>query len=71
MKEEFKEVKGINKVNREEWFEMVEEGQRRTRQNMVVNVRGGGAQARSYKEGKIPFGGPINLFHSESGRLLE
>ena len=40
MIEVFKVVKGINKVNREEWFEMVEEGQRRTRQNTVVNNEG-------------------------------
>ena len=40
MIEVFKVVKGINKVNREEWFEMVEEGQRRKSQNMVENNEG-------------------------------
>ena len=40
MIEVFKVVKGISKVKREEWFEMVEEGQRRTRQNTVVNEEG-------------------------------
>ena len=40
MIEVFKVVKGISKVKREEWFEMVEEGQRRTRQNTAVNEEG-------------------------------
>ena len=40
MIEVFKVVKGINKVKREEWFDFVEEGQRRTRQNTVVKDEG-------------------------------
>ena len=41
MIEVFKVMRGISKVKKEEWFEMVEEEQRNTRQNARVNEEGG------------------------------
>ena len=40
MIEVFKVLKGVNKVKVEEWFDIVEDGQRRTRQNTVMNEEG-------------------------------
>ena len=44
MIEVFKVMKGISRVKKEEWFEMVEEGQRNTRQN--AEVEGGAVERR-------------------------
>ena len=40
MIEVFKVMKGVNKVEKEKWFEMVGDGQRSTRQNTYVNEEG-------------------------------
>ena len=45
MIEVFKVMRGINKVNKEEWFKMVDEEQRSTRQNATV-VEDGGVERR-------------------------